>query len=154
MADAFPEIKPSTRKFKMGDIPSKTYTSLSGAVFRRAFGNKKTNYTLDLTFKNIPDSTSESNKSSTRAILGHYEEVSGTFSSFAIPDLVFAGIEDINDVIAANSEVAVADLPRSLQSYIQAPDNIKWRYAKPPEVQSVQSNLSTVTVNFIGELDA
>ena len=136
MADQFPEIKPSTRKFKMGDIPSTTYTSLSGAIFKRSFGNVKTDYTLDLTFKNIPDSTTESNKSSTTAILGHYEEVSGTFSSFAIPDIVFAGV---------NSNV---------KNHIQAPTGIKWRYAKPPEVQSVQSNLSTVTVSLIGKIEA
>ena len=153
MADAFPEIKPSTRKFKMGDIPSKTYTSLSGAVFRRAFGNRKSNYTLDLTFKNIPDS-SEVDSRATKDILAHFEAVNGTFASFTIPANVFAGIEDINDVKSANPEVADANLPRSLQSYIQAPEDIKWRYAKPPEVQSVQSNLSTVTVSFIGELQA
>ena len=135
MADAFPEIKPSTRKFKMGDIPSKTYTSLSGAVFRRAFGNKKSNYTLDLTFKNIPDTTDVDFRS-TEHILDHYDGTEGTFSSFSIPNSVFAGMEE-----------AVSD-------YIQAPANIKWRYAKPPEVQSVQSDLSTVTVSFIGELQA
>jgi len=153
MADAFPEIKPSTRKFKMGDIPSKTYTSLSGAVFRRAFGNRKTNYTLDLTFKNIPDSSAVDFRA-TKNILAHFDAVNGTFTSFIIPANVFAGIEDIDDVKAANPGVADADLPRSLQSYIQAPEDIKWRYAKPPEVQSVQSNLSTVTVSFIGELQA
>lgn len=135
MADAFPEIKPSTRKFKMGDIPSKTYTSLSGAVFRRAFGNRKTNYTLDLTFKNIPDTT-EIDFRSTENILDHYNGAEGTFSSFTIPNPVFAGMEDV------------------VSGYIQAPVDIKWRYAKPPEVQSVQSNLSTVTVSFVGELEA
>ncbi len=153
MADAFPEIKPSTRKFKMGDIPSTTYTSLSGAVFRRAFGNRKTNYTLDLTFKNIPDSSAVDSRA-TENILAHFEAVNGTFTSFTIPANVFAGIEDINDVKVANPGVLDANLPRSLQSYIQAPEDIKWRYAKPPEVQSVQSNLSTVTVSFIGELQA
>ena len=51
----FPEIRPTTRRFKMGDIPSTTYTSLSGAIFKRAFGNVKTGYTLDLTFENISD---------------------------------------------------------------------------------------------------
>ena len=135
MADQFPEIKPSTRKFKMGDIPSTTYTSLSGAVFKRAFGNRKTNYTLDLTFKNIPDTTDVDYRS-TEDILDHYNGAEGTFSSFTIPDPVFAGMEDAVSV------------------YIQAPADIKWRYAKPPEVQSVQSNLSTVTVSFIGELQA
>ena len=110
MADAFPEIKPTTRKFKMGDIPSKTYTSLSGAVFRRAFGNKKSNYTLDLTFKNIPDVNNT--PQSTQSILSHYDEADGTFSSFTIPGLIFAGMDD------------------NVTVYIQAPANIKWRYSQ------------------------
>tara|TARA_B100001093_G_scaffold433894_1_gene431082 strand:- start:1434 stop:1847 length:414 start_codon:yes stop_codon:yes gene_type:complete len=131
----FPDIKPTTRKFKMGDIPSTTYTSLSGVVFKRAFGNTKTNYTLDLTFKNISDSSDVDSRTTT-GILKHYDQANGTFSSFTVPDPVFVGMED-----------AVLD-------YIQAPADIKWRYAKPPEVQSVQSNLSTVTVSFIGELQA
>lgn len=119
----------------MGDIPSTTYTSLSGVVFKRAFGNTKTNYTLDLTFKNISDSSDVDSRTTT-GILKHYDQANGTFSSFTVPDPVFVGMED-----------AVLD-------YIQAPADIKWRYAKPPEVQSVQSNLSTVTVSFIGELQA
>jgi len=135
MADQFPEIRPTTRKFKMGDTPSAIYTSLSGAIFKRSFGNLKTNYTLDLTFKNIPDSTTE-NFRSTEAILTHYDGVDGTFSSFTIPDLVFAGVDS------------------NVKGYIQAPTGIRWRYSKPPEVQSVQSNLSTVTVSLVGEIEA
>jgi hypothetical protein len=57
MASQFPAIKPTTRTFTMGDYPSKTYTSLSGVIFKRAFGNRQTGYTLNLTFRNIGDTS-------------------------------------------------------------------------------------------------
>jgi len=131
---SFPEIVPTTRRFRMGDIPSTTYTSLSGVVFKRAFGNKKTGYTLDLTFVNIPDTSN--NSRNTQKILDHYEDVKGTFSTFALSSELFSGMQS------------------GVSDYVKVPSNVEWRYAKPPEVQSVQSNLSTVTVNFIGELQA
>jgi hypothetical protein len=121
----------------MGDIPSTTYTSLSGAIFKRAFGNIKTNYTLDLTFKNISDVEEFRFKSgTTNDILNHYEQVNGTFKSFAIYDTTFVAMGE------------------NVKNRIKSPSNVKWRYAKPPEVESVQSNISTVTVSLIGEIEA
>lgn len=123
----FPEIVPTTRRFRMGDIPSTTYTSLSGAVFRRAFGNKKTNYTLDLTFVNITDT-------STSTLIDHYEGVQGTFRSFALSAHVFNGMDT------------------TLSGEIKAPSNVQWRYSRPIEVTSVRKNLSTLTVSLIAEV--
>lgn len=137
MASKFPSMRPTTRKFTMGDYPSKTYTSLSGAIFKRAFGNKATGYTMDLTYKNIGDTAEVRPLSGTaKQILDHYNSVDGTFDKFSLPDRMFAGMDD------------------SLESLIQAPSNISWRYASPPEVQSVQAGISTVTVKLIGEIDA
>ena len=121
----------------MGDYPSKTYTSLSGAVFKRAFGNKATGYTMDLTFKNIGDTGELRSLSGTvKQILDHYNSVDGTFKNFKLPDRMFAGMNS------------------SLKGVVQAPSNISWRYAEPPRVESVKSGLSTVTVKLIGEIDA
>lgn len=121
----------------MGDYPSKTYTSLSGAVFKRAFGNKATGYTMNLTFKNIGDTEEVRSLSGTvKQILDHYNSVDGTFEKFNLPDRMFAGMND------------------SLKGVVQAPSNISWRYAEPPRVESVKSGLSTVTVKLIGEIDA
>lgn len=140
MAEDFPHIVPTTRNFTMGDYPSTTYRSLSGAIFKRSFGNKQTGYALDMTFKNIGDSptTGELKASSGTAkqILDHFEQAEGTFLSFALPDLVFRGMDD------------------ALEGMIQAPSNISWRYAAPPTVQSVKPNVSTVTVRLVGELSA
>ncbi len=130
----FPEIVPTTRRFRMGDIPSATYTSLSGAVFRRAFGNKKTGYTLDLTFENIPDTSNDDRN--TQKILDHYEGVKGTFSTFALSAQLFSGMQS------------------GVSGHVKAPSNVKWRYSRPPEVRSVFNQLSTVTVSLVGEIQA
>jgi hypothetical protein len=137
MASKFPPVRPTTRRFTMGDYPSKTYTSLSGAIFKRAFGDKATGYTMDLTFKNIGDTEEVRSLSGTvKQILDHYNSVYGTFEKFNLPDRMFAGMND------------------SLKGVVQAPSNISWRYAEPPRVESVKSGLSTVTVKLIGEIDA
>ena len=128
MAEQFPKIKPSRRSFSMGDYPNKTYTSLSGVVFRRAFGNVQTGYSLDLEFKNINDSTAEN-------IVTHYGNADGTFSSFTLPNEVFAGMST------------------GLRDEIKAPSSVKWRYAAPPEVSSVYVGISTVVVKLSGELE-
>lgn len=137
MASRFPAIRPTTRTFTMGDYPSKTYTSLSGVIFKRAFGNKQTGYTLNLTFRNIGDMSELRTRSGTaKQIIDHYNDVDGTFSSFTLPARVFEGMD--ND----------------FRDLIQSPSNINWRYAQPPQVQSVKSGVSTVAVSLVGELDA
>ena len=133
----FPNIKPTSRSFTMGDYPSKTYRSLSGTIFKRAFGNKQTGYTLNLTFRNIGDTSELRTRSGTaKQIIDHYNDVDGTFSSFTLPARIFEGMD--ND----------------FRDLIRSPSNVKWRYAEPPQVQSVKSGVSTVTVNLVGELDA
>ena len=137
MARQFPVMTPSSRKFGMGELPTKVYRSMSGAVVRRAFGNKKTNYTLDLEFKNIGDDVAfRSHSGTVKAVLSHYEDANGTFEAFSFPNRVFQGMGD------------------DTEAYIQAPSNISWRYAEPPKVTSVRAGISTVQVKFIGELDA
>ena len=134
---AFPNIRPTTRSFTMGDYPSKTYRSLSGVTFRRSFGNKQTGYTLDLQFKNIGDQNELKQYSgTTREILQHYIDMDGTLDSFSVPYRVFVGMDD------------------KVEALIKNPSNIKWRYAESPTVQSVQPGVSTVTVKLVGELEA
>lgn len=121
----------------MGDYPSKTYRSLSGVIFKRAFGNRQTGYTLDLTFKNVGDASElRTNSGFAKEIIDHYNEVDGTFNSFTLPARVFAGMN--ND----------------LRDLVRSPADINWRYAEPPKVNSVKAGMSTVTVKLIGELDA
>ena len=133
---AFPNMRPTTRSFTMGDYPSTTYRSLSGVTFRRNFGNKQTGYTLDLQFKNIGDNEElKVNSGTTLQILQHYIDVDGTLETFTVPNRVFAGMDD------------------TIEDLIKAPSNIKWRYAEPPKVKSVKTGMSTVTVKLVGELE-
>ena len=136
MAAAFPSMRPSARDFTMGDVPNTKYTSLSGVVFRRAYGNKQTGHTLKLTFKNIGDTSElKSGSGTAKQIIDHYNGATGTFESFTLPDRLFDGMGN------------------SLEGLIQAPSNVKWRYAAAPKVQSVVSGVSTVTVSLIGEIE-
>lgn len=137
MASTFPSMKPSARSFTMGDVPSTTYTSLSGVVFRRAYGNKQTGHTLNLTFKNVGDTSElKSGAGTAKEIVEHYNDCNGTFESFKLPDKIFDGMGS------------------SLEGLIQAPSDVKWRYAAAPSVQSVIGGVSTVSVRLIGELEA
>ena len=128
MAQTFPALRPSARSFKPGEYPIRSYRSQSGVVSKRIYGNKPTNYELKLTFQNIDDSDAQQ-------IVDHYLVVAPTLDGFKIPDQVFAGMST------------------GLEATIQAPSNISWFYAAPPEVSSVFIELSTVEVSLIGEVN-
>jgi len=128
MAEQFPRIKPTTRAFKLGTFPVKTYRALSGATVKRAFGSRPSGFELQLGFDNIPDATTEQ-------LLAHYNRSGGGFDRFTLPADLFAG------------------MTTTLRGYIQAPTSIRWEYAGPPEVQSVYTGRSRVSITLIGELD-
>jgi hypothetical protein len=128
MAEQFPRIKPTSRSFTLGSFPVKTYRALSGATVKRAFGNRATGYQLQLGFDNISDDTASQ-------LLAHYNGSSGGFDRFTLPADLFAGMND------------------TLRGYIQAPTSIRWEYAGPPEVASVFTGRSRVSITLLGELD-
>jgi hypothetical protein len=128
MADQYPEIKPSGRSFKLGTFPTKVYRSLSGATVKRSFGNRATGYELRLEYNNVSDSV-------TAALLDHYTSTDGGFERFTLPTGIFAGMSG------------------TLISHIQSPTSIRWEYAGPPDVQSVYTGLSRVSITLAGELD-
>lgn len=128
MAEQFPGIKPTTRAFKLGSFPVKVYRALSGATVKRAFGNRATGFELQLGFDNIPDDTTEQ-------LLAHYNGSQGGFDRFTLPADLFVG------------------MTTGLRGHIQAPTSIRWEYAGPPEVQSVFTGRSRVSITLLGELD-
>lgn len=154
MAEQFPNIVPSARKFSMGDYPSVTYRSLSGTIFKRSFGNKQTGYTLDLEFKNIGDESNLKNDSGTLLlIMRHYNAVDGTLQFFALPRRVFSGFFKLDTRRDSAQEVNRKD--GLIKEIIPRDDgDIKWRYASPPQVTSVRHGISTVSVSLVGELQA
>lgn len=124
----FPSIKPTGRSYTPGQFPTKTYRGLSGATVKRVFGNRAFGHSIDLQFENISDVN-------TKAILDHYYGRFGSYDRFTLPDAVFSGMS------------------ATLKGVVQAPTNILWEYAEPPQVESVFNGRSTVTVRLIGELD-
>lgn len=127
MAAQFPGIKPSERSFRSGQYPVKAYRALSGAIVKRAFGNRPYGYEIQLGFTNINDA-------STKELLDHYDNTRGGFERFTLPTNLFVGMS------------------AELMGKIQAPTQIQWEYAQPPEVNSIYPGLSTVKVVLTGEL--
>lgn len=120
-------IRPTSRSFTFGDYPTKEYRSLSGSVMKRAFGDRAFNYKLQLTFANVEQDVVAS-------IFDHYHGQGGTLEGFAIPSSLLSGYND------------------TIINRIQAPERIQWFYEASPEVESVSTTLSTVSLSLIGEL--
>jgi hypothetical protein len=126
MAD-FPSFAPTSRSFKAGVYPQRSYRSLSGVVTKRTFGNVPSQATLDMTFDNVADSTAAS-------IIAHYHAQTAANRRFRINNIL-VGIEG------------------SLKDYASGSgNNLRWEYASPPEVQSVRPGRSSITVSLVGEI--
>ncbi len=124
----FPSIRPTGRSYSPGQFPTRIYRGLSGATVKRIFGNRSFGHSIELEFANITDAN-------VKLILDHYYAQGGNYTRFALPNEIFSGMSD------------------SLRDVVQAPTNILWEYAQPPQVESVFNGRSTVTVSLIGELD-
>jgi hypothetical protein len=127
MSVPFPSIRPSSRSFKLGAFPVKKYRTLSGVSVKRSFGNRPFAYELQLGFANIDDDT-------TASILNHYNNTSGGFSRFTLPDAVFSGVNS------------------NLRNIARPSSSIRWEYAEPPQIESIIGGRSNVQVSLIGEI--
>lgn len=125
---AYPDIRPSSRKFDPGNWPVKTYNSQNGTEVRLLYGSKRYNLKLALIYKNISDANAE-------MFLDHYNEVYGTYRTF--------------DVTAANRTETLAGWTGNRDA-LSPPAGVNWRYEKPPEVVSVRPGISTVNVSLVG----
>jgi len=121
------DIKPTNRSFSFGEYPIKSYRSISGAVVKRAFGNRAFNYSLQLEFANVSDAI-------VSVIFDHYHGQGGPLNGFRIPNTLLSGMD--------------LDLIERLQQ----PTGILWFYKAAPEVQSIPPDLNTVSFSLIGEL--
>jgi hypothetical protein len=126
MAD-FPALVPTARSFTPGQYPVRTYRALSGATIRRSYGNRPFGFTLELEYRNVPETT-------VNAILNHYNGQAGGTLGFEVPIPVFSGYTT------------------NLRAIIRNPNGIEWLYAEPPSVTSVLKGLSTITVRLVGEI--
>ena len=130
-AVAFPNFKPSKRSYKAGSYPQRQFKSLHGATTTLRYGNRRTESTLALGFENLRDAQ-------IAQILEHYEAVavSGNWVKFSASNgLAGAGVE--------------------LHPFLnETKSGLRWRYADAPSVESIAPGISSVNVNFVGNLDA
>ena len=127
---SFPALVPSARSYTPGVFPETQFQAQNGAVVRVRYGNQRTNSRLSLTFSNITDANAAE-------VLQNYVDV----------------MEDDNYAQFTTSNVA-AGAEEGLIPFIRETNSaLKWKYAEPPLVTSVKPGLSTVTCEFIGELE-
>lgn len=123
----FPTFSPTSRSTTTGDYPVKTFKAQSGAEVRILYGSKRTGMELDLSYDNISDTSADD-------FVTHYDEVKGTFSTFALPADVLAGWS--GDASQLNASLT----------------GNQWRYAGPPSISSVRPGISSVQVKLVGVL--
>jgi len=129
-AVSFPALVPSSRSYTPGVFPEQQFQAQNGAVVRVRYGNQRYSSSLSLTFANITDSNAA-------LILQNYVDV----------------MDDDNYAEFTTSNVA-AGVSTGLVPWVRETNSLlKWKYASPPSVTSVKPGLSTVTCEFIGELE-
>lgn len=147
----FPELTPSRRSIALSDYPVKTYRSLSGKIYKRAYGNRPYGMTMELEFANIT-------QDKVKLIFDHYYGQDGTLTGF---NLTSAAKNTLVLADFANG----SDLKRQLQEgdpYLvitgqtgktaaEAGLGMKWYYQEPPAIESVFKGISTVTVRLVSE---
>ena len=130
-AVAFPNYRPSSRRYSPGEYAQRQFQAQNGAVTTLRYGNKRSSARLDLTFSNISDAAAY-------AILENYEDVTVA-----------------NDWVTFTTANVAVGAQNNLHQYIRevGGSGLHWRYAEPPQVESVRPGISTVSVSFVGELD-
>lgn len=130
----FPDLVPTARSMSPGDFASKVFRSQSGVESRVQYGNKAFNKTLDLEYSNISETDAA-------AIHDHYLACKGTLYYFFVLEKPKAGAP-----VFHNSSASAR--------YSATPFGLKYRYAEPPQFNSVKPGRMSVTVKLIGVLDS
>tara|TARA_S200002703_G_C3652908_1_gene200458 strand:- start:45 stop:464 length:420 start_codon:yes stop_codon:yes gene_type:complete len=134
---SFPSgLKPTSRSYRPGKFPQIQFEALNGATTAIRYGPRPFNAQLRLTFANIDDTDAA-------RIVNHYEERMATFAN-----VTFSGNDGLAGLGTADKE------NENLAAQIkESASGLTWRYAEPPQVESVYPGISTVTCTFTGYLD-
>jgi hypothetical protein len=116
----FPSIQPTSRTWTMGEIGQGNFTAASGVEVRVLYGSNVLNQRLELSFANITEAQATEFDT-------HYASVRGTFDYFSLPTATYAGMTAAGFRTNFN----------------------RWRYAGPPQIESVQTGVHTVSVSLI-----
>jgi hypothetical protein len=121
-----------------GDFASKVFRSQSGVEARVQYGNKASNKTMDLEYNNITEADAA-------LIHDHYLACNGTLYYFGLPQKPKSGNETFNVNDGSSSPI---------NRFSSAPFGLRYRYAEPPQFNSVKPGRMSVTVKLIGVLDS
>jgi hypothetical protein len=169
----FPYIKPTSREYSPGEFPQTVFQAQNGASVAIKFGNRRVNASLKLTFQNISDLEAS-------RILRCYEMVNGPWDyvsfeattmniGFLNPDdYITPELESIFHVEYHDQDWTQPDVglnyppDTDIRQYHkeggrtgkpEGPSGLKYRFASPPVVRSVNRNVCTVTCDFTAFLD-
>lgn len=122
----FPSLKPTSRNITYGEYPVKLFKSQSGAVTTRLFGDRPSNFVLELSFQGLVASAVEQ-------ILAHYDSVQGAFQGFLLPDSLWVGEDD------------------TLAARYQNLSGVTWYYTSPPKIEAIRGTTNrNVTLQLGG----
>jgi len=121
----FPAIAPTKRSYTAPQFPTKRFDSISGARVTRLYGSKSFGAQLQLEFNQDDEGT--------RQFLDCYEAARGDFGTLNLPAQIFDGM--------------TTELKASI------PDQLSWRFAGTPQVESLFPNRSRIRITLAGTLD-
>lgn len=117
----FPDLKPASRSFTPGVVPTSTFQALSGREMRVILGDTMHGHSLQLSFSNIQEAV-------VQQILSHWYACLGTALDFTLPPNVWAGWAEYSSAITPGQ---------------------KWRYTGQPSVEGVSPGIMNVSVELI-----
>lgn len=124
----FPAITPAERNFDEGMLPVRTYSTMSGVVWKRIYGDRVFGHKLQMVFRHVPYSRY-------LEVRKHYLGQNCTVDQFDLHPACAAGCDD-----------------EELAALMLSPDECLWVYTGPPRRQDVQGSVCTFSVDLVSEI--
>ena len=124
----FPGLTPTSRRYSPGRLPETRMQTQNGSTVFVQFGGVFVNAELELVFQNIRDDDA-------RQILAHYRSVVG------------------DDYVTFDKDHGLGGMTDALITQVDTGNTtLRYRYAEPPELESVYPGVSSVSCRVIGYL--
>ena len=141
IAHPFPNLQPASRVYTPGIYPTNEFQSLNGSVTTIQYGGRKVDSALKMTFRNITDEQAMEIYQNYEYSMNGRDETTGERDYVLLPKEggAVAGIKDktLREIIAERKPTV----------------DLRYRYAKPPEITSTFPGRCTVSVELRGYLD-
>ena len=114
----FPSIEPTGRTYTMGVFPMSQAQAFAGSSVRFTHSSTPLGHALELFYADLADAELQQ-------IREHYVEQEGGYLSFLLPDVIWQGLDDPEDLV---------------------PATYRWKYSAPPEETDKAGGFYDVTV--------